>query len=104
MLVKKLIITGLSDSFPRNATAKVSIIFLPTTILRPHFFEKHKNETSGSDPIVSFFSVLASSGPMSIKQIHAREAVLFPKKNSRPQPCNRRKGNRDLYCFGYKMM
>lgn len=79
MLVKKLIITGLSDSFPRNATAKVSIIFLPTTILRPHFFEKHKNETSGSDPIVSFFSVSASSGPMSIKQIHAREAVLPPK-------------------------
>ncbi len=79
MLVKKLIITGLSDSFPRNATAKVSIIFLPTTILRPHFFEKHKNETSGSDPIVSFFSVSASSGAMSIKQIHAREAVLPPK-------------------------
>ncbi len=80
MLVKKLIITGLSDSFPRNATAKVSIIFLPTTILRPHFFEKHKNETSGSDPIVSFFSVSASSGAMSIKQIHAREAVLPPQK------------------------
>ena len=33
MLVKKLIITGLPDSFPENATAKVSIIFLPTTIL-----------------------------------------------------------------------
>ena len=43
MLVKKLIITGLPDSFPENATAKVSIIFLPTTILHPHFFKKSEN-------------------------------------------------------------
>ena len=40
MLVKKLIITGLPDSFPENATAKVSIIFLSTTILRTLFCEK----------------------------------------------------------------